>query len=411
MNEVIKTYITLLADKAKWEKVPLSNVCVIDPSRRELNGIDTNTEVSFGMMADLGEHKRVFTPSGTRKIGELTRGGYSYYRECDVLLAKMTPCFENGKSGIAKNLKNGIGFGSTEFYVLRAKENILPDYIYLVISSEKFLHEGKLSLVGTTGRRRLIKHYVEKFKIPLPPVRKQTQIVELCKSIETSIEQVQNHEKILKRLRKSLINSLCNRDKTFLNAFKVSEWSKTRLEDIAYWYQKDISNQNQQSEGIEYYLAADHIDPDEINISRTGSLLDGKKGPTITKHFRTGDILLSTRSVALHKAAVAPIPGVTGEKLIVIDVLERSKILKELLPYVMHSTKFWEFANITASGSVNKFSSWNKIKLYEFYLPMLNEQAIILDIFKQIEVTLSQLRIQHQNLTRLKHKILNEILE
>src|SRR5690349_4710008 len=98
MKEVIKKYKTLLSGKTKWEKVPLGDVCVIDPSRRELNGIDNNTEVSFGMMADLQEHKRVFSPTETRKISEVTKGGYSYFKENDVLLAKMTPCFENGKS-------------------------------------------------------------------------------------------------------------------------------------------------------------------------------------------------------------------------------------------------------------------------------------------------------------------------
>ena len=101
----------ILKRKPTWEVVKLSDVCEIDPSKRELNGIEKNTSVSFGMMADLGEHKRSFQPKETKTISELAKGGYSYFKEEDVLLAKMTPCFENGKSGIAENLENGIGFG------------------------------------------------------------------------------------------------------------------------------------------------------------------------------------------------------------------------------------------------------------------------------------------------------------
>ena len=158
----------ILKQKPTWEIVKLSDVCEIDPSKRELNGVDKTIKVSFGMMADLGEHKRSFQPTETKTINEVTKGGYSYFKEEDVLLAKMIPCFENGKSGIAENLQNGIGFGSTEFYVLRTKEKIVADWIYHIISSEKFLEEGKHSLVGTTGRRRLMKQYVETFKFPFP---------------------------------------------------------------------------------------------------------------------------------------------------------------------------------------------------------------------------------------------------
>ena len=144
----------ILKRKPTWEIVKLIDVCEIDPSKRELNGIDKTVTVSFGMMADLGEHIRSFQPTETKKINELVKGGYSYFKEEDVLLAKMTPCFENGKSGIAENLENGIGFGSTEFYILRSKGKIVADWIYHIISSEKFLEEGKHSLVGTKGRRR-----------------------------------------------------------------------------------------------------------------------------------------------------------------------------------------------------------------------------------------------------------------
>ena len=97
--------------------------------------------------------------------------GYTYFRDDDVLLAKVTPCFENGKSGLAKNLENGIGFGSSEFFVLRANpDRVLPEYIYYIINSNRFISEGTPQMTGTGGLRRLTKDFVLNYPVSLPPL-------------------------------------------------------------------------------------------------------------------------------------------------------------------------------------------------------------------------------------------------
>lgn len=159
-----------------------------------------------------------------------------------------------------------------------------------------------------------------------------------------------------------------------------SNWVPTTLADVAYWYQKDIPNSQQSAVGIEYYLTADHIDPDAITIKRFSHLVDGQKGPTITKHFEKGDLLLSTRSTALHKAAIAPVAGVTGEKLLVVRVKPESTLLAELLPFVMQSAHFWDYAINSAAGSVNKFTSWTKIRDYQFLLPPYDQQSRLAEL-------------------------------
>lgn len=159
-----------------------------------------------------------------------------------------------------------------------------------------------------------------------------------------------------------------------------NNWAATRLEDVAYWYQKDIPNSQQEAVGVRYYLTADHIDSDAVTIKRYSELSDGQKGPTITKHFEKGDLLFSTRSTALHKAAIAPVAGVTGEKLLVIRVKSNSQLISELLPFVMQSAHFWDFAINSAAGSVNKFTSWTKIKEYKFLLPPIEQQARIAEL-------------------------------
>lgn len=159
-----------------------------------------------------------------------------------------------------------------------------------------------------------------------------------------------------------------------------SNWIKVKLNDVCEWYQKNIPNEIQFEMGIKYYVTATHIDSDSIKFNRFNLLSDGQKGPTITKHFQKGDLLLSTRSVELRKAALAPIDGVTGEKLLVIRLKPNSQLTKELMPFVFQSIDFWEFAQNSASGSVNKFTSWTKIREYEFLLPTRKEQANLAEL-------------------------------
>lgn len=159
-----------------------------------------------------------------------------------------------------------------------------------------------------------------------------------------------------------------------------SDWVRTRLGDVCTWYQREIPNDAQEECGIEFYVTANHIDGGEVRFNRYDSLSDGQKGPTITKHFEEGDLLLSTRSVALRKAAIAPVSGVTGEKLLVLRTSIDSEMIPDLMPFVFQSDDFWNYAQNSASGSVNKFTSWTKIREYEFLLPPKDQQAEIAEL-------------------------------
>lgn len=115
---------------------------------------------------------------------------YTYFKENDVLLARVTPCFENGKSGIARGLTNNIGFGSSEFFVLRAIESkILPEWLYYNISSFSFINNGRNHMIGTGGLQRLTKDYVINYRIPLPPLEVQQQIVEQINEEQAIVNQ------------------------------------------------------------------------------------------------------------------------------------------------------------------------------------------------------------------------------
>jgi type I restriction enzyme M protein len=169
--------------------VALGDVCTINPPKSEGLSRPPDTLVSFVPMSDLGENRMTFAPKETKRISELGTS-YTYFADGDVLVAKVTPCFENGKAGIARNLTNGIGFGSSEFYVLRPSDRVLPEFIYFCITHRQFRDPAIAQMTGTGGLQRVPKGYVELFQIPLPPLDVQKEIVAEIKGYQQEIERL-----------------------------------------------------------------------------------------------------------------------------------------------------------------------------------------------------------------------------
>lgn len=392
-------------EKTSWNTVKLIEVCQIDPPRKELNGIDKELEVSFGMMADLGEHVREFTPKDTKRISEVTKGGYSYFKNEDVLLAKMTPCFENGKSGIALNLKNGIGFGSTEFYVLRSNGKILPDLLYHIISSEKFLNDGQYSLVGTTGRRRLLKQFVESYEIPLPNLSEQQRLVKLFQSVERNIIHAEEQENSLKLLQKALSNGLAGKSPVFGNLLSKKNCKPCSFSNIAECIEEH--NKTPLDNGLTRFIGLENIEPENFTLQGFGNI---ENGTTFTKQFAKGDVLFGKRRAYLKKVAVADFDGICSSDILIFRAIEK-EILPELLSYYVSSDAFMNLAVSTSAGSLSPRTKWRDLEGFQLSIPDFTAQEKIVDVLNQLSQSLRLLGQQKETLKSLKQKLLNEILE
>ena len=154
----------------------IGDICTINPRRNQLDNLKPNTRVSFVPMADLNENRMTFQTTKQKLLSEVSTS-YTYFADNDVLLARVTPCFENGKAGIARGLLNGIGFGSSEFYVLRSEEDVLPEWIYFCVMHPLFRDSAVAQMTGTGGLQRVPRDYVTNFQIPLPPLEVQKEIV------------------------------------------------------------------------------------------------------------------------------------------------------------------------------------------------------------------------------------------
>ena len=113
--------------------------------------------------------------------------GYTYFKDGDVLLAKITPCFENGKVAIAENCTNGIGFGTTEFHVLRPILGVSNSYWIKYMFKNDIVHGlATINMTGSAGQKRIQTPFFEKLKIYLPPIEKQEQFADFVKQVDKS---------------------------------------------------------------------------------------------------------------------------------------------------------------------------------------------------------------------------------
>lgn len=174
---VIDNYQPKLFYRTKEFKA-LEDIALFKPSKDEIKSFSGDTDVSFVPMATLNTFDASFEANETRKI-EAVSSGFTYFKNDDILLAKITPCFENGKAGIARNLKNGIGFGSTEYIVIRADTSVVyPEWIFYHINTREFIDGGKPFMTGTAGQQRIDINYVKQYQIPVPPLDEQKKLLD-----------------------------------------------------------------------------------------------------------------------------------------------------------------------------------------------------------------------------------------
>jgi type I restriction enzyme S subunit len=155
----------------------LGDVVQINP-RVGTERASADLPVSFVAMAAVCEHTGSIVSSEVRPFGQVSKG-FPIFAENDVLFAKITPCMENGKAAIARNLENGTGAGSTEFFVLRPTSRILSEYVFHFMRRTSFRATCKANFTGSAGQQRVPKSFLEKVAIPLPPLDEQRRIVGL----------------------------------------------------------------------------------------------------------------------------------------------------------------------------------------------------------------------------------------
>ena len=170
-----------------WSVARLDQVCAINPSRKGRTNYPDELPVTFVSMSAVDETTGTIAAPQVRPFSEVKKG-YTWFIESDVLFAKITPCMQNGKAAIAHGLSNGVGFGSTEFHVLRPGPDVLPEWIHFFIRQPSFREAVAHHFTGSVGQQRVPESVVGAQIIPVPPLPEQRRIITRIEELAAKIE-------------------------------------------------------------------------------------------------------------------------------------------------------------------------------------------------------------------------------
>lgn len=191
-----------------WKQGCLNDFCEINPKKAATKDLPDDLEVSFVPMTALSDILGEITDPQVRKLKEV-RTGFTNFSEGDVVFAKITPCMENGKSAVVGPLVNDIGFGTTEFYVLRCSKMLFNRYLYHLVRSRTFRAEAKAVMTGAVGQQRVPKSFLEDYPLTIPSVPEQVEIVRILDSLFAKEQQAKEAaEAVLEKidlLKKSIL--------------------------------------------------------------------------------------------------------------------------------------------------------------------------------------------------------------
>ncbi len=232
-----------------WMWIKFENIAGINP-RFDKEGITQDIEVTFLPMRCVEELTGKIDLSITKKLSKVIKG-YTPFKDGDLLFAKITPCMENGKIAIAENLHNGLGFGSTEFHVIRLPEIFPKKLFFYYMIQDEFRKEAKRAMKGTAGQLRVPTNYLRHLKIPLPPLPEQHRIVakieELFAKLDAGVEALKKIKKQIKQYRQAVL-------KFAFEGKLTEEWrreNKDKLEAVSILLEK-IKKERKKQQGKKY---------------------------------------------------------------------------------------------------------------------------------------------------------------
>jgi type I restriction enzyme M protein len=367
--------------------VRIGEICEINPPKSQLADLPLDTIVSFVPMADLNEHRIVFQSREEKRLSDVT-ASYSYFEDNDILLAKVTPCFENGKAGIARGLQNAIGFGSSEFYVLRPTSQVLPEWIYFCVTHPLFRDTAIAQMTGTGGLQRIPRSFIADFRIPLPPLAVQKEIV----------AEIEGYQKVIDGAR-AVIDSYRPHLPT------SPDWPLVELGEVCNFRRGPFGGSLKKEifvkSGYAVYEQGHAIAND---FSEFRYFIDKQKFNQMRGfQVRSGDLIMSC-SGTMGKVAIIPDTapaGVINQALLKLTPSER--ISKDYLWLWMESANFQlALAENTYGAAIKNVASVEILKGLRLPLPPLAAQ---LAVVAEVEAEQALVAANRELITRFEKKI------
>ena len=212
IDSAINHILSQSASEASWEFGPMPVFAEINPSRMGQIHLRLGDPVSFVPMKAVDEATGTIAWPETRPLSEVAKG-YTWFAEGDVIFARITPCMQNGKAAIARNLVNDTAFGSTEFHVIKPGPKLTAEWLHALVRHKAFRDDAAAHFKGTAGQQRVPQSFLEKKVIPVPPLPEQRRIVDYLDSLKAKMDELKKLQAETERELEELIPSIL--DKAF----------------------------------------------------------------------------------------------------------------------------------------------------------------------------------------------------
>jgi type I restriction enzyme, S subunit len=294
-----------------WQTTTLDEVILLNP-RLDKSEVADDTEVSFVPMSAVEAESGRIDVTTSRQFHEVKKG-YTPFREGDVLFAKITPCMENGKMAVVPPLTGGIGFGSTEFHVLRPRSGINPRFLYHFVSSRRFRVDAEHNMTGAVGQRRVPAPYLAACEFLLPPLNEQRRIVakleELFSELDAGVESLKTAREQLKVYRQALLKHAFEGKLTAEwrgeNADESQSWRTVTLGDLFSFVTSGSRGwAKYYAERGDKFIRAQNLKHDRLNLEDIAyvSLPDQSEG--MRTRVQVGDILVTITGANVTKTGL-----------------------------------------------------------------------------------------------------------
>ncbi len=379
-----------------WRKIKVRDAFQITqkPSRFSWK---EDKNIPFIPMANIREEGLQVLNFELRAAKEISSA--TYFERGDFLLSKITPCFENLKQGFCDSLPKEYGFTSTEIIPIKGIENIGASKFlshYLLRSGVR--NELAQKMVGTTGRQRLTKECLLNYELLLPSFEEQKAIAKVLCTIQEAMEICNKELKLQQELKDALMMHLFTSG-TKNEQLKETEigpipesWEIVSLENLCSLRKESI--QPLRVDGKTPYVGLEHIDSRNPILCRYGNAEEVKSSKN--KFFRQ-DVLFGKLRPYLQKAVLSEMEGICSTDILVFS--HNNSTDPFFLTYLIHSTRFMEFAKQTTSGTNHPRTSWASLKKLKVAKPSYSEQLKIGEILQH-----SDRRIQSINKELLIYK-------
>lgn len=400
---------------AHWKVCRVKNVATINPSKSEVRALPACSQVSFIPMEAVGE-KGELDASRVKALSEVLTG-YTYVADGDIMIAKITPCFENGKGAIAKNLTNGIGFATTEVIPIRPQRSVDADFLFYVLSCNPFKVVAESSMYGAGGQKRVADSFVAEYHLSFPSESERVQIANFldheAAKIDTLIKRQQQLIQLLKEKRQAVINHAMT--KGFNSNAKMrdsgvewlgeipEDWGISRLKYHTKLFEQGWSPQcdSRQAEGDEYgVLKVGCVNYGAFNSNENKALPKDLK-PQLQYLIRQGDLLISRANT---KELVGSAAVVDGEynNIMLCDKLYRLRFNELIDPqwvaYYLALPIVRRQIELGASGASHSMQNIGQstIKELPVVIPSPEEMSIILSEVKN-KISIFELTLNRAN--------------